>query len=225
MRRAAAAFCVALLGFGTADAVAQNRPTPRPSARPTDQGIRIRGVFEVGVRTFTASDSFDAVLGTSSGTIIGAGAEALVGRHLFFAFDVSRFRHDGQRVFVFNGQAFPLGIDTTVTVLPIKATAGWRFPAPRRALTPYVGGGIGWHGYQETSEFAGTGEDVDDRWVGYHVAGGAEWRLHRFVGIAGEAGWMAVPNAFTGAATSAAAAFDERDLGGASLVVKVVVGR
>jgi len=60
--------------------------------------------------------------------------------------------------------------------------------------------------------------------AGFQVIGGAEWRASSWIGIAGEAGWMSVPNAFS-EPTSAAAAFDEDDLGGAVFRVKVVLGR
>ena len=48
--------------------------------------------------------------------------------------------------------------------------------------------------------------------------------MGRWLGIAGEAGWMSVPDAFT-EPTGAAVAFGEDDLGGAVFRVKVVIGR
>lgn len=202
------------------------RPAPRRATRQ-DEGVRVRAFVDVGGRTFTASQSFEAVLGSSRGVIFGAGAEALIGRHLFASFGVSKFQHDGQRVAVVDGTAFPLGIDTTVSVVPIEVSGGWRFSAPRRSVTPYLGGGASFHRYKETSKFAAAGEDAQFTKPGAQVLGGAEWRPSRrsWLGIAGEAAWMMVPNAFDDAPTSAAAAFDEHDLGGAVFRVKVVIGR
>jgi opacity protein-like surface antigen len=120
---------------------------------------------------------------------------------------------------------FPLGIDTTINIVPIEATAGWRFVKPRRLVIPYVGAGLGFHRYKETSEFAATGEDVQRTKTGFHALGGAEWRASRLIGVAGEAKWMSVPNAFIDSPTSAAAAFGEDNLGGISFTAKVVIGR
>jgi len=213
--------CVAVAG-SAAPAAAQSRtPASRPSAEPA---VSVRAVVEAGARTFTASQSFDAVLGTHSGPIFGAGADVLIGRKLFVSFGVTRFQKDGERVVVANGQAFPNGIATTVNIVPIEVSAGWRFTAPRRTVIPYLGGGLGWHKYKETSEFAIDDEDVQFTKMGYQLLGGAEWRASRWLGVAGEAAWMGVPNAFT-APTGAAAAFGEDDLGGAVFRVKVLIGR
>jgi hypothetical protein len=108
--------------------------------------------------------------------------------------------------------------------VPIELSAGWRFANPRRTVTPYLGGGMAWHKYRETSEFADAGEDAEFTKTGFQLLGGAEWRVGRWLGIAGEAGWMSVPDAFT-EPSGAAAAFGEDDLGGAVFRVKVVIGR
>jgi hypothetical protein len=203
-------------------APAQTRPPAGPAPEPA---VRVRAVVEGGGRTFTASQSFDAVLGSHAGVLFGAGAEALVGRNLFVSFGVSRFQKDGERVVVANGEAFPIGIDTTISIVPIEVSAGWRFTRPGRTVIPYVGGGIGWHRYKETSEFATADEDTQFTKAGFQLLGGAEWRASRWLSVAGEAAWMSVPNGFAGGPTSAAAAFGEDDLGGAVFRVKVVIGR
>jgi hypothetical protein len=218
----AALACCVSLAAAPSGALAQARTAPRrPAAEPT---LRVRGFFEAGARTFTASKSFDAVLGSKSGPIFGAGGEVLVGRNLFVSFGVSRFQRDGERVVVFDDEAFPLGIDTTVSIVPIELSAGWRFTNPRRTVTPYVGAGLAWHRYKETSEFADDGEDAQFTKAGFQLLGGAEWRASRWLAVAGEAAWMSVPDAFT-EPTSAAVAFGEDDLGGAVFRVKLVIGR
>ena len=206
-----------------AAAAAQARTPARRS--PPEPAVRVRAIVEGGARTFTASQSFDAVLGSHAGIVFGAGAEALFGRNLFVSYDVSRFQQDGERVVVANGEAFPIGIDTTISIVPIEVSAGWRFTKPRRTVIPYLGGGLGWHRYKETSEFATADEDVQFTKMGFQLLGGAEWRASRWLGVAGEAAWMSVPNAFDGGATSAAAAFGEDNLGGAVFRVKAVIGR
>jgi hypothetical protein len=119
-----------------------------------------------------------------------------LGRHLGISFDFGRYHDTGGRVFVTNGEVFPLGIETDVKVVPLAVTAAYRFPRPRRALTPFIGGGINWHRYTETSTFAASGEDVSATFTGFHAAGGAGWRLSRLVSIAGVGRWLSVPDAF-----------------------------
>jgi opacity protein-like surface antigen len=218
---AVAALACTTMALTASAAAAQSTPVRRAAPEPA---VRVRGVVEAGARTFTASQSFEAVLGSSSGPLFGAGAQVLVGRNFFASFGVSRFQRDGERVVVSGGEAFPIGIDTTISVVPIEISAGWRFTDGQRTVIPYLGGGVSWHKYKETSEFAEADEDVQFTKAGFQVLGGAEWRASRWLGIVGEAAWMAVPNAFT-STTGAAAAFGEDDLGGAVFRVKVVIGR
>ena len=220
--RLAVVVCATLAMLPSTAAAQARTPPPRPAPEPT---VRVRAFGEVGARTFTASKSFEAVLGSRSGVVFGGGADVLVGRNLFVSVGISRFQKDGERVAVANGEAFPIGIDTTISIVPIEVSAGWRFTKPRRTVIPYLGGGLGWHRYKETSDFATSDEDVQFTKTGFQLLGGAEWRASRWLGVAGEAAWMSVPNAFEGGASSAAAAFGEDDLGGAVFRVKVVIGR
>jgi hypothetical protein len=86
-----------------------------------------------------------------------------------------------------------------------------------------VAGGITSYGYRETSEFAATTEDVDDRFTGYHLAGGATVRITNWLGVGGEFAWTTVPDAIGTGGVSAE--FGEDNLGGSSLRLKIVVGR
>ena len=90
---------------------------------------------------FTAADSFDAILGTSSGPLIGGGARIGLPWHGLFA-DVGawRFHAEGERAFVFNDEVIPLGIPVEVTVVPIEISVGWRARLRQMPkLVPYVG--------------------------------------------------------------------------------------
>jgi opacity protein-like surface antigen len=224
MRCAAVALLFVLAG--AAEAMAQARPQPsRPPAAPQRPTMSARVFGDVGFTTFTAKDSFEATLGSAAGAMFGGGGEVVLPQRIFFGVRVARFTADGERVFVNNGQVFPLGIPMTVSVTPILLTAGYRFGRPGATLYPYVGGGIGWHKYEETSEFAGEGEDVNETFIGYHVVGGAEYRLARLFGIAGEAQWAGVPEALGQSPSSAATAFGESDLGGFTVRIKLVIGR
>jgi opacity protein-like surface antigen len=195
-------------------------------ARPASaQGFGFRGFGDVGGTRFTASQSFDALLGTHSGFEFGGGVETVLPSGIFVNLRASRFQKDGTRVFVLNDEVFDLGIPTTVKVTPVQVTGGYRFKVGRRTIVPYLGGGVGWFRYSETSEFAEAGEDVSDTFTGYHFLGGAEWRMSRSIGVSGEAEWSTVPDALGQNPSGASAAFNETDLGGVTFRVKIVVGR
>lgn len=194
-----------------------------PGAHAQDLGFR--GFGGVGGTRFAAADSFDAVLGTHNGVVFGGGVEAIVARDFFVNVRASRFQKDGTRVFVLNDQVFDLNIPTTVRVTPIEISGGYRFKVGRRQVVPYAGGGIGWYRYSETSDFAASDENVSETHTGYHVLGGAEYRLSRLFGVGGEAEWATVPNALGQNPGSVSASFDETNLGGLTFSVKFIVGR
>jgi opacity protein-like surface antigen len=210
-------FCLLVPSLGRAQ-VRPARPLPPP---PT---LAVRGFGDIGGFSFAAQHSFETILGSRSGPLFGGGAEVVLPQGIFVGMHVSRFQRSGERVFIFEDQTFDLGIDTTVRITPIEVTGGYRFPVGRR-VRPYVGGGIGWHRYQETSEFADDDENVDETHRGYHLLGGAEVRVARWFGVGGEIHWATVPDALGQDGNGASAAFGETNLGGAGFRVKFVVGR
>jgi hypothetical protein len=205
------------------------------------QSLQVRGFFDAGVTTFTASQSFTAVLGSSSGSIVGGGGGVVLPANVFVDVHASRFRKNGRRVFVSDGDVFALGIANTITVTPLEVTAGYRFarrPArlPQRGrgpvrrpsvqrFIPYIGGGIGWYRYQETDQFAQSGDAVDKRVTGYHVTGGVDVPILKWLAVAPEIAWASVPNALGQDPNSVSAAYGETNLGGITVRLKVVVGR
>jgi opacity protein-like surface antigen len=229
-RIAATAALGVLLAAWCSPAAAQTQPrrqAPAPAAprgtSGSDQGVRARVFGEAGARRFTAAQTFEAVLGSSIGPLFGGGVEVLWGRHLSVEGSVVRYRGTGERVFVSDGEVFPLNIPTTVTLLPIAATVSYRFP--QGSVIPFVGAGVNFHRYTETSEFAADGEDVSSTFTGFHVLGGAEWRLTTHVGLAGVGRWASVRDAIGTEPTSAATAFGEHDLGGFDAAVRIIIGR
>jgi hypothetical protein len=184
----------------------------------------IRGFADLGSTSFTASESFETILGASSGMVFGGGAEVVLPQHVFVGVRASRFHAAGHRVFLSEGERFDLGIATTVTVRPLEITGGYRFATARARVVPYAGGGIGWHRYQETSDFATESEAVDETARGYHVLGGAEVRIRPWIGAAGEAQWTSVPDALGRNRTGVSSTFGETILGGATLRAKIVIG-
>lgn len=191
------------------------RPLPPPPA------FGVRGYGRVGWDWFLAKDSFEAVIDQNGGIFYGGGGQVIF-RNLFVDVSIERFEKTGERVFVQDGEVFRLGIDDTITMTPITVTAGWRFRMQDR-VTPYAGGGIGSVRFQEVSDFAEPDENVDERFTSYHVVVGAEYAASRWLFIAGEFRFTAVPDAI--GAPGVAADFDEDNLGGYGVGVKVMIGR
>ena len=82
---------------------------------------------------FTAEESFDAIVGSPPGPIVGGGARVgLPFGGLFVDVGAWRYRAEGERVFVANNEIFELGIPVAITVTPIEISAGWRFRLPQR---------------------------------------------------------------------------------------------
>ena len=77
--------------------------------------------------------------------------------------------------------------------------------------------------YHESSEGSTSDDDVDDSFSGFHLLGGAEYKITRWLGVAGEASWTTVPDAIGEAGVSAF--FDETDLGGTTIRFKITIGR
>jgi opacity protein-like surface antigen len=194
-----------------------------PSA--SAQSLEAHGFADIGVTLFTASESFEAVLGSSTGVIFGGGGGVVLPQNIFVDIRASRFQKDGSRVVVADGETFDLGIANTITITPLELTGGYRFGRARDSVRPYAGGGISWYRYQESDEFATGDEAVDETFTGFHLLGGAEFRVHRYVGIAGEIAWSRVPDALGQEPLSIGAGFGETDLGGTTFRVKLVIGR
>jgi opacity protein-like surface antigen len=188
------------------------------SARPPRFGVR--GYAEGAYEWFSASDSFKAILDTSGGAFVGGGGQVYFGP-IYVDVGVSRFEKTGERVFVFEGDVFKLGIPDRITITPVVVTAGYRFPS-RDRMVPYLGGGVGSVKFEETSDFADDDENVSERFTSYHVLGGVEYAAARWLFVAGEVRYTSVPDAL--GAPGVSADFDESNLGGVSVAAKVLVG-
>jgi opacity protein-like surface antigen len=179
--------------------------------------------FALGtIESFAAVDTFDAVFGRTYQPFIGGGLQVVSEDGYYLELSASRLKKTGQRAFINNGQKFQLGIPLTATITPLEATAGYRFKLSPR-IRPYVGVGAGLYLYKETSSFSDPSEDVDVRHAGFVVNGGAEFRLHRWVGLDFDAQYTRVPGILGKGGVSQQAG--ESDLGGVAGRVKVVVGR
>jgi hypothetical protein len=219
---------------------AQTKPAPpaKPAtstAQPRPEPIGVRGVITLGQFQAQAADSFEAVLGSNTGLIFGGGAQVLLRLGFYVEASASRFKQTGERVFVGPGdEVFRLGIPLEVTLTPLEITGGWRYrhcprstrvrtTACRPRLIPYGGGGFSSYSYRETSELADPDEEIDERFNGFHIVGGAEYLAFPWMAIGGEVAWSSVPDALGEGGVSAA--FNESNLGGTSLRLKVSIGR
>jgi hypothetical protein len=182
-------------------------------------------VFAMGTeQSFAAVDTFDATFGKTYGPFFGGGAQLVVNDRFFAEIAISRFQETGSRAFINAGQAFNLGIPLTATITPIELTGGYRFrlrSLPK--VRPDLAGGFGSYGYQETSQFAEAGDDVDTRHAGFLLNGGAEFRLQRLVGLAIDVQYSHIPGILGNGGVSQQAG--ENDLGGVAARFKLVVGR
>jgi hypothetical protein len=206
------------------------------TATPAGAQIHIRGFGDIGVERLAAPDSFNAITGSGSAKTLGGGVEASLSRGLFASVRASRIHASGQRVFLFQGEQFNLGIPTTIVVQPLELTAGYRFESntrptiplgvrSRSRFIPYAGAGVGWYHFEESSALAHPDENVSGLFVGFHVVGGAIFPLWQWLGLGAEAQWATVPNALGKEPNTVSHEFNETDLGGVTLRLKIVVGR
>lgn len=214
-RRSIAAFvCAAALWCAA--------PAPVQAQGLDDVGVR--GFGTIGFISFTAHDTFDAVLDQSGGLIFGGGATVLLPWNLYVEAAAWRFKRDGERVFVGpDGTIFQLGIPLEVSVTPFELTGGYRFTGISSKFTPYAGLGYSSYGYKEGAEDADADEQVDERFSGFHLHAGVEYQVRPWLAVGGEVGWSSVADAL--GEGGASQFYGEDNLGGTSIRLKVSVGR
>jgi hypothetical protein len=172
-------------GRGRAGLRSTDRGAAAPSPGSTGR-TRSRGFADVGLETFAASESFRALFGTASGRIV-VGGVSVVDRHGFFGeLRISRFQSTGERVFALNGQVFRLGIADDISLTPVELTGGVRWDRRGWTAVTYIGTGVGWHRYTESS-LGAEAEKASQSFAGFHISGGVEFPMSRWLAIAGEA--------------------------------------
>ena len=202
---------------------AVRRPTrPRSASRPTSA---FRGFFVATRAELRGEDDLRRRLRQIDASRSSAAAcRSRLPSGFYIEFGVTRFKKTGQRAFVSNGQAFPLGIPLTATITPIEFSAGYRFGATKWKVIPYAAGGIGRYNYKEESDFSADGDAVDAHGVGYLANGGVEFRVQKWIGLSVDAQYTACPRhpRRQGGISQEAG---ETDLGGIAARFKVIVGR
>jgi hypothetical protein len=195
-----------------------------PAAAQDEPSLSIRPFFLVTDQSFAAVDTFDAAFGKTYFPFFGGGGQVVFKGTYFVEITASRFQENGERSYFSGGKAFKLGIPLTATITPFEVTGGYRFRLPTLPrVRPYVAAGFGSYGYQETSSFADAGDNVDTRHAGFVVNGGAEFRLHRWIGVAVDVQYTHIPGILgTGGVSQQTG---ESDLGGVAARFKAIVGR
>lgn len=208
---------------GKPPASSQARGTQPPRRPPAKPSLRAFGTY--GYDKMSASDSFRAITGSDSTHSFGGGAQGInLWKGLFAEVSVEHTQEDGERAFVFNDEVFPLGIPLKITMTPIDVVGGWRASSGgRHPIATYGGAGITSVSYKETADFATSGDDVDERKIGFVGIFGVEVSVGKLFHVRAEGRYRRVTDILGNAGVSEA--FDEKELGGFGGGFKFVVGR
>jgi hypothetical protein len=192
------------------------RPLPKPKPKLSNK-VFVRAEGLVGFEHFNASQTFKAIFDSANAPVFGGGVDVVKG-HLFFRADVTHFGKTGERAFDANGQVFRLGIPLKVSITPVVGAAGVRALVARNVVV-YAGAGAGSWSYSQTGD--DPADSLSENKPGFLGLGGVEWRVARLVGLGFEAQYARVPNAFSG---GIAADYGEKDMGGVTGALRVIVG-
>ena len=169
-----------------------------------------------------ASKSAKAIFGNTTGGATGGGSLRYVFlRSLFVGAGAHYFERTGERVFVADANATPfrLGHPLTLREVPVYGMVGWRF-RPDARLVPYIGVGAGKASIHEKSVVGGIEESRKQSKATYLAVGGAEWG-RGILRVGAELMLSSIPNSIGVGGVSKI--YNEKNLGGVSIVGKVVV--
>ena len=199
------------------------KPVPPVRRQPVKPSVRGFGTF--GYDKMSAADSFRAITGSDATVAFGGGVQGInLWKGLFAEVSVERAHSDGERAFVFNDEVFPLGIPLKIKITPIDVIAGWRAGVGgRHPYATYGGAGITTVSYEETADFAASGDDVDERKTGFVGLFGIEVSVSKWIHLRAEGRYRRVTDILGNGGVSAA--FDENELGGFGGGFKVAFGR
>ena len=207
------------LAWVAAPAAAQTRVGGTKPAQDR-MGLVAFGSFDF--LNIASSQTFDAVFGTSQTHALGAGLDVVnIWKHVFLRVAVSKTSLEGTRVVVVNSTVYKLPTTLTVDMTPTEVGAGWRFVSKRGSarFTPYLGAEAVFLKYQETSTFADAAENVSDTFTGFGAFGGVDVRVAGQFIAGAEAQYRTINSA--PAPNSAAASFNEQNLGGTVFRLKL----
>lgn len=191
---------------------------PPAGAAAGSIGVEAQG----GYHSLAASNSASAVFdGSSGGGTFGGAVRYVLGNGFYVSAGARTFSKDGERVFV-AGPTAPvarLGFPLEVRITPIFGTVGYRF-RDGRAFVPYAGVGGGVTKFRETSDVAGDVRDDRRSKGSFHALAGVEFG-RGMVRVGAEGVYSTVPDGIGVGGVSRV--FNEDDLGGFSVIGKVVV--
>jgi opacity protein-like surface antigen len=191
-------------------------------------GVGVQGFGMAGLSWPNTPKSLDATGLDRRQVEVGGGLQVTrLWRELFAQVAASHIRSEGERVFVNSaGETTPLGIPLTVKTSYVDISSGWTFPPYRyggnTTVTPYAGAGAGYVRYAEQSPFAQPGDDVESSSVSYHVLGGLQVGLLRWVGVLADARYRWAPDVLGKGGVSEQ--FEEDEFGGFQLRFGVWIG-
>jgi opacity protein-like surface antigen len=230
------AFCSGLTLSVATPALAQEAPAPAGSKDPASMAPAPASMAPAAVRRaplppsifraygqidwmfMSASQSFDAILDSSTLMGWGAGGELNVWKGLFFRGAYGIHGDTGTRVLVVGDEVIDLGVPQEIKMKDLTLGGGWRFGLHPRVIA-YGGGGFVHVSFSEKSSIFVT-EESKSFW-GQAVFGGVEIPLSKWLFAGAEVEWRTVADAL-GVFPSASLAFGETNLGGTAL--RVLIG-
>jgi hypothetical protein len=197
-----------------------------PTGRQDSGGLGV-DIFAGAVASRpSAKESFKAVGLPSSAVDFGGGAR-LTGlwSGVFVQVSGTRWRDTGERVFIdSDGTRFPLGIPLGVKATFVDGTLGVQAPfsTGRNPYLFFLGAGVGFVRYSESSPFADAGENLDVKKVSYHALAAVEIPIVRHLAAVVETKYRYVPNLL--GEGGASAIFGEDSFGGLNATVGLRIG-
>ena len=187
-----------------------------------EKGI-IRGVAMEGRVGFFCpvqfADSFQAVFDSRGGLVFGAGLRVELPKGIYVEGVLDYFGKEGYRVYVSGTKVVRTDIDTSISIVPLTFTGGYRFKL-KPSVIPYIGGGFGRYYYRQKDIATELrGESSFKGFSGYHLLGGIEFRGDKPLSFAGELRWNSVPQAIGEGGVSKY--YGEDNIGGISFSLKV----
>lgn len=177
---------------------------------------------QAGYKSFTGMDqTFNALYDSSASIGFGMGAKYKFPFGLFFMADMNYHPFSGERVWVSgNGTVVKTGIQEDLTVLPLFFTIGY-MPAMKGDMKIYFGIGGSYYMVSTSSPDDAT-LGSDENGTGYHGLLGVEFPLGKNMVLSVEGKYEIVTGIIGGPGqVGVARVFEEDDLGGFSLFVKV----
>jgi hypothetical protein len=187
---------------------------PRSPKPPPTVPFDFRAYVHLDEVWMSASQSFEAVMDTSSLTAGGIGVDIVdLWRGAFVRAGVSRMGAHGSRVFLVDDDVISTNVPVAVRIRTLELGAGWRHRLPKWPVyTVYAGVDLLRVGYTEVSDVATEEENTPAAFWGRAFFGGVEAQVWKRMIVGGELQWRNVPNAIGTAGVSAD--YNETNLGG-----------